>query len=324
MSRRPNQSEGNQFAHRTQTTFNALKPSESGGPSFPVTAAATQLTHPAYPSYQWPDQQELDQRMQMKARMQDTGSPFGYMVATDRDVDYMINKKNAQELVKFKYFVERTIPRGTPWAKEYFEKIMPGWYQDRLDVINEKIDIVRRYVDISVRGPQSIDDMFLIYQLATGRITLPANFQDLIRPETQSLQPKRYVSGLFSPLRWTEKSKALSDANLVNMANLGIPGIDLKGLATNGWADGAGADMFDDEFDAIVGGGDAVKGGPTSTFAGILGNGTARQSTLQGHLRSDNRRMGTGAAVDNTSTPYTYSNRDAGVYTVAGQTAAIA
>lgn len=241
MSNRVTNQEAKAFALRHNQFGKALKGSENGGPSYRTYEAAHngdfQANHPRYPDYAYPDDQEEDTRASVKAN---TGRFWGAtptLQITDKDIDYLQRKEEAQQLLRFKSFVEDSIPRGTPWAKEYFEKIMPGWYQSKIDIINDKLGIIQRFVEITIRGPQSIDDMFLLYNLYQGNIALPANFADLIRnAATEGATDREFHCGLFNPRKYMKTSVTVSKRNQTFMANFAIPGIDMKGVAAAGGA----------------------------------------------------------------------------------------
>lgn len=198
-----------------------------------------QAQHPRYPDYHYPDDKERDTYMMVKKQLASTAgvdgfpgvSPFGMMYAGDKEIQYLIDKKNAQELALFKAFVEDSIPRGTPWAREFFERIMPGWYQSKIDIIQDKLAIINRFIDMSIRGPQNMEDMFLLYQLYTGKIEIPNNWPALIKGN--EVVDAHFATGLFNPKRWIDETYRISKRNQEFMANFAIPGIDPKGVTNN-------------------------------------------------------------------------------------------
>lgn len=235
---RPTNAEARAFHNRFDSYGDALKPAGYGGPSRPAYDAGGiyndptfKAEHPRYPDYHYPDDKAEDTRIQTMLAGRDFYGATPQFVIGDREMDYLMKKKEARALLDFKQFVEDSIPRGTPWAKEYFEKIMPGWYQSKIDIINNKLDIVQKFIEITIRGPQSIDDMFLLYQIYQGNITIPANFQDLVTGgASQTVATNRFHSGLFNPKRFLDKKIMLSRHNQQNLANFSIPGIDPKTL----------------------------------------------------------------------------------------------
>lgn len=250
---RPSYTEAAAFANRVDNFGTALKTPAHGGPSYKRQALAGAgaygivqareaeyiAEHPRYPDYHYPDDKERDTYYEFKAAMANT-EPTGRVMASDRDIQYMIDKKNAQELILFKQFVEDSIPRGTPWAKEYFERFMPGWYQSKIDIIQDKLSIVNRFIDMTIRGPQNIEDMFLLYQLYTGKIALPADWASLIRPASQAVSESNFASGLFNPKKWLKREYMISARNQQFLSNFSIPGVDIKGIT-----DTAGAGVND-------------------------------------------------------------------------------
>ena len=258
---RISQQEARAFSQKFNRDNRALKSAEHGGPVEPrhyatggfaagnagvpdagtdlnATQAAYYEKHPTYPDYTYPDDYEEDTRIRAKAalanRTRGGGREETYLgeaYLTDRDVDWYMNKLDAQQMVNFKLFVENSVPRGTPWAKDYFEKFVPGWYQSKIDIVNEKLDIVQRFIEMTIQGPQSIEDMFLLYQLYHGEIELPTNFQQLIHPDSQQVFEDDYVTGFLNPKRWVTDNKRVAWRNQKYLANFAIPGIDTKGLA---------------------------------------------------------------------------------------------
>lgn len=233
---KPTQSQSSALHKLVDAPNKALSVPGEGGPMYQRYATPIEVNrefvadHPRYPDYVYPDDQEADTQWAAKdALVEGTGANFTYQLGP-KDVQYLLNKKEAQEAVRFKQFVEDSIPRGTPWAKEFFEKIMPGWYQSKIDVINDKLSIVQKLTSITIHGPQTIDDMALLYQVYSGRIDIPQNFEELIRPDSQGLQIEEFKSGLFNPKRFVRRDFLISKRNQEYMANFAIPGIDPKGM----------------------------------------------------------------------------------------------
>lgn len=232
---RPSNQESKAFHDKLDKFGDVLKAPGYGGPSWaryrtPMDGDYA-AEHPRYPDFHYPDDKDADTIRKAKDEILNAYSAYPFMSMTDKDIDYFLRKKDTQELVRFKQFVEDSIPRGTPWAKEFFEKIMPGWYQSKVDIINEKMDIIKKFIDITVRGPQTIDDMFLLYQIYQGRITIPANFSDVIRPATQGVDVPNFYSGLFNPKRYLTVANVMARRNQEFMSSFVIPGIDMKGVA---------------------------------------------------------------------------------------------
>lgn len=248
MSRRPTKESARSFSERIDTSARALKGPKAGGPARLVTGtkskklqAATGQAgeYPTYPDYYYPDDREEDTRVMYKNLLanQQQGStdvPYlGEAKLEDRDIQYFMRKREAEELARFKIFCEQSLPRGTPWAKEFFEKINPGWYSSKEEIIDQKLDHVKRFIKIVINGVQDISDMELLYELYQGKYALPKDFEELLNGSTeQSLKEEEFFThGLFSPVRYTDSAVRISEDNRKLLANFQIPGFN--GQATD-------------------------------------------------------------------------------------------
>lgn len=247
MARKPTYQDARYISNTLDNEHTALKDMRYGGPSKKTrnnrggdgdpTGARTghytgwETDHPEYPDYVYPEDKARDTYYGIKG---DLIGPQRVTPVSGDEIQYNIDKRNAQDMARFKSFVEDSIPRGTPWARDYFEKILPGWYQSKLEIIDQKMDVMKRLINISVMGPQSIDDMMLLYQIRCGRITIPANFTDLVNGTANQTTATGYYSGLYSPKRWTDATNsdyAIVKANQQNMANFRIAGINEAAVA---------------------------------------------------------------------------------------------
>lgn len=237
-------------AKKVESMGRQFKDPKHGGPRYNADMAVS-ANHPSYPDYMFPETKDKDRYMATKRDLALAGQTggLGKVSAGREDIDYIMSKQDMEESAKFKAFVEESIPRGTPWAKEYFEKIQPGWYKTKEQVINEKVEMLKRYFHISLMGPQSIEDMYLLYILATGKIALPTKVEEIMRPTTpvQGLTRNNYAIGPFSVTHYVTDATRLSARNQEFMANIGILGVDPKGLTAvdAGYGDkGGGANSF--------------------------------------------------------------------------------
>lgn len=235
MSGRPTREQAAKFHDRTDNEMNVLKPASRGGPMKPPREAK----YPTYPDYYYPDDKEKDtfynEKLKATTELNARDVPSEFQV-TDDFIRYRLGKKDAKELANFKLFVETAIPRGSPWAREFFEKIMPGWYQSKIDIVHEKVEIIKRFMDMSIKGVQSIEDMMLLWMVYHGKIELPANIPDILTGgATQTQAVNLFGAGLFNPSRWVDEGpqKRLAERNRRQLANIAINGIDLKELANN-------------------------------------------------------------------------------------------
>ena len=229
--------EAAQYSAKVDNFGKVLKSASRGGPQVRAwdeagfgATAEYKNQHPRFPDFYYPDDRERDTYFAAKRQLASDPKFIGKVQATDADIQYMMDKKNVREMVLFKQFVENSIPRGTPWAADYFERFMPGWYKSKSDIIKEKLNIIGYYAMLVVRGPQTIQELDLLYQLYTGKIAIPSNWQELITGSPgQVVKADQFASGLYNPKRWITDDIRISKRNQDFMANFAIPGFDLKG-----------------------------------------------------------------------------------------------
>lgn len=251
MSRRPTKESARSFSERIDTSGRAFKDPGQGGPARLAKKTSGKLQdengqagqYPTYPDYYYPDDREEDTRIMYKnllAKQQpaesvgattgttaDRAIPYlGEAKLEERDIQYFMRKREAEELARFKIFCEQSLPRGTPWAKEFFEKINPGWYSSKEEIIDQKLDHVKRFIKIVINGVQDISDMELLYELYQGKYELPTTFEALVNGSAnQSLdEDKFFTHGLFSPVRYTDTAVRIGASNRELLANFKIAG----------------------------------------------------------------------------------------------------
>lgn len=136
---RPTQAEVNRFAEKnTGMAMSSLKDPQSGGPINRVPEAGGVAAnnkfrqhHPNYPDYVYPDDRQRDtyyNTLYQLERLNQGDGEKGFVshLVGPGEIQYWQDKRNAQEAALFKAFVEDSLPRGTPWARDFFERIMPG------------------------------------------------------------------------------------------------------------------------------------------------------------------------------------------------------
>lgn len=230
---RPSESNMKSTAKKLNSTGVQFKTQKYGGPTASDDTSIEsdydntfRKEHPTYPDYMFPDTSAEDRYMGTKNEI--TEQKNRKSEVTDRDIKYQMGKKDMVEAARFKKFVEDSIPRGTPWAKEFFEKIEPNWYKSKEQIINEKVEMLKRYFKIVLHGPQNIEDMYLLYIVATGKIELPTTISDIIKPKSQTVARNKYIAGPFSSKQYVKDDYYVLKRNQDFMANFVIPGIDTK------------------------------------------------------------------------------------------------
>lgn len=271
MSARPTQAAMSAMANRIDNQMNVMKKPEHGGP---FALAKRQDNNQAvdrdgsdildYPAYHTPNEKEADTRAAAKAELvlnadaNNGNTPFGQVMATDRDLDYVLRKRDQQEALKFEQFLIESVGKENKEGMERLNKILPGFYEKRFAVFSEKLDHVKRLGRMRLYGPQDIDDYVLLYSLWSGRATIPTRIDALLTgQDDQRVSAQNFSkTGIFCPIRYTEKPFHMNRAWRDNVMNIHVPGFTWPTFA-----DGRQAPKAEEANASIFRAADGIPGG---------------------------------------------------------------
>lgn len=113
-------------------------------------------------------------------------------------------------------------------AAKFFNEIFPEFKERALSLQKEKLELVAHLARMRLTGPQTRDDFILLYMLASGQITVPEKVADIFgsTAASQGSAEDRYIYGLFNPRRYNPYADNMDSKNN-NLANIGIPGVDV-------------------------------------------------------------------------------------------------
>lgn len=158
---------------------------------------------------------------------------------TSEDASYLMRKRDDQERALFDVWVDKKFDLTDPAQARMLQDIAPELYKRKEEMIDTMQGIATRYAKLRLRGPKTLDDLFLEWQVETGRVELPMgpvwnprlwrglqanNFE--MNPNTDTTwNMTRYTTGLFSPLRWITANTQGWSRNPYNPADIyGHPG----------------------------------------------------------------------------------------------------
>lgn len=158
---------------------------------------------------------------------------------TTEDAAYMLSKRDDQERALFDVWVDHKFDLTDPAQVRMLQEIAPELYRRKEEMIDTMQNIASRYAKLRLRGPRTLDDLFLEWQVETGRVELPmgpvwnpslwrklqsGNLEGN-RDKDQVWTSRRYQAGMFSPLRWMTKDTQGWGPNASNAADIyGEPG----------------------------------------------------------------------------------------------------
>jgi len=158
-----------------------------------------------------------DDIVQMKQQLMDpkTGlSPFGRVYASDDDFKWLQKKEAAAEAVNYDGWFNANFNKNDLASRQFAQEINPGFYADRERELMERADTVLRLKKIQLRGPQSKEDLHMLFLLNSGRVALPDDWDRLGadwtagKPNAKELNQKQFQGGLIRmPLFTTQAQR---------------------------------------------------------------------------------------------------------------------
>lgn len=128
---------------------------------------------------------------------------------TSKDIQYIQDQKTKQEKLLFDRWKWNTFQPGTdPIRVKYYEKIDPSWFSDREAEIDKTLAMTEKLALLVLNGPQSEDDVILLYGISTGKIPIPD--WKLVYPKGQDDQENEnsILQGFFNPKKYSAPAAA--------------------------------------------------------------------------------------------------------------------
>ena len=119
---------------------------------------------------------------------------------TDEEVDYLMTAKDQVESAKFDYWFSTKYDPLRPGGFPEIMNLNPDFVESRVQQSATDYEFAMRKEMIDEWGPQSMDDLMLMYMLDQGIIEGP----DLVRRRAKV----PYTAGVLSPYAWSEKTGA--------------------------------------------------------------------------------------------------------------------
>ncbi|MGB0548753.1 MAG: hypothetical protein ACPGR8_06425 [Limisphaerales bacterium] len=143
-------------------------------------------------------------RMKQQLMNADGTSPFGTVEASDADFRWMADKAKAAEAANFDAWFGQHFDLNDLASRQWAQEVNPEYYKERERLILDKAKMAARIRTIQLRGPQSEEDLMLMWALNSGRVKLD-NDWDRIGPVVttpgqynRAQQRDTFKRGLFS------------------------------------------------------------------------------------------------------------------------------
>jgi hypothetical protein len=180
---------------------------------------------------------QADQRIKNKIDLIDpvTGrTPFGTVVATDSDFQALEDKRKLAEEANFDAWLGENFHKGDVAARKWLQQTVPDYYAVREKEIDDRAEFAKMVAKVKLRGPQTTEEMVLVYGLSEGKIKLEPGWNvigyvepDAVNP-TQADRQNRFASSLLGPMKY--QSQYARTQNATNPVN---PFRQAQGQAAN-------------------------------------------------------------------------------------------
>lgn len=163
---------------------------------------------------------EMNTRMQM---MDSNGmTPFGQVFYDDKIGRWVERKAAVAEAANFDRYFAQNFNKNDLASRQFAQKINPEFYQQREREMNERAEMVVKLKGIQLRGPQSKEDLYMLWLIESGRVRLPKDW-DRIGPgftgtdadlndstlKYKAFNKENYARGLIRlPLFLTDQQRA--------------------------------------------------------------------------------------------------------------------
>lgn len=154
------------------------------------------------------DEGDVVQSMKLELQKgQEPGiTPFGQLIASDSDFKWLQKKRDQEAEADFQAWFAQNFDKMSPEQKKMARELWPDFYQQRLELLDKDLDLLRRIARQNVTGIQSKEDLLLQYALEAGFID-GDRLENLMHPEKaehrrdDKLRQASYVRGLMNPKR---------------------------------------------------------------------------------------------------------------------------
>ena len=134
-------------------------------------------------------------------------TPFGVLQAKDSDFQRLIDIREKEINVQFEKWFASNFDKMDVTHKAAARELFAKFYEDRLKNLDTNIELTRKIARLKVTGPQTKEDLYLLYALEAGLIDTKY-LDNLLHPERAIAEDKeivrqaRFRRGLFNPKRF--------------------------------------------------------------------------------------------------------------------------
>lgn len=158
-----------------------------------------------------------DQRLKNKMNLIDSDSgmtPFGQVNITDEDMDVLEDKRQLAEEANFDSWLGQNFHKGDVAARRWLQETVPDYYAVREKEIDDRADFAKMVAKVKLRGPQTTEEMVLVYGLMEGKISLQDGWNVIGYTEKDGdvkgdgeAQQNRFAARLLGPYKYQSQKE---------------------------------------------------------------------------------------------------------------------
>jgi hypothetical protein len=152
----------------------------------------------------------------------DAGIMYGQV--TDEDVNFQLTRENEVDLINFEQWLSQLFDPNDPNLSRLLGSMYPEYFDRRMEVIEEKIEMQKRLARLTLLGPQNRDDLWLLYNINQGRV--PIDETAAFIPPTEDKRGD-YRRGMFN------FKQLASPDTIFNISNSSVKDPAFKGWKGN-------------------------------------------------------------------------------------------
>lgn len=151
---------------------------------------------------------EEDTLMVEKLQLQDEPgiTAFGKLIAKDSDFEWLRRKKEQDAEASFQQWFASNFDKMSAEQKKMARELFPDFYSQRLKLVDQNLDFMKRLARLKIEGPKDKNDLILLYAMESGLIDSNA-MENLLHPERAkqaqdaAARKERYGRGLLNSNR---------------------------------------------------------------------------------------------------------------------------
>jgi hypothetical protein len=88
-----------------------------------------------------------------------------------------------EQMRRFQMYMDTQFNPGTRENLEFLKRTVPDWNKPRTEIINCKLELMKRLMFLKISGPSKMEDWLLLFLVEDGELLFPQDIKSLIYPQ---------------------------------------------------------------------------------------------------------------------------------------------